>query len=143
MLMYPCLLLAYSQMIPNSPLYSLTKLKSEISGSPSTVADLYDIEPLRKVISYHYSGVVVLPLRDHFGDDVDEPRVWEIGYRWTGRSSRHRAFLYKLGLLGQEKEFCTYFREEGLERLLNEYFDPGPPVYTYELVDFVPYHLRF
>lgn len=109
---------------------------------PVTIDDFLDKDPLEKLVSYHYPGVVVLPLRERIEEIVDEPRTWDIGYKWRGNSTAHRSFLYKLDLVAQEKEFCVYVGSDGLDRLLSEYFDPGLPVYEYEIIRFVPYHLR-
>jgi hypothetical protein len=108
---------------------------------PATIEELYEDVPLRRVLVRNYRGTAILPYRMNV-EDGDEPKEWDLGYEWQGNSDRRLTFMEKMGWVEKTSHTVLYLGEEGLERLLKEYFDPGDKVYTFCIVDHVPYPLR-
>jgi hypothetical protein len=101
--------------------------------------ELDNSDPLFVLLSYHYTGVVVLP---RFETDYSDGRplmyAGEISCR---NSSKHLSFLEKLGFLEKEKETIVLFGSEGFYEIYRSWDASrvGSVVYSYKVIKDVPY----
>jgi len=100
---------------------------------PRDISDL-SLDPLHVIITYHYKGVVSLPVRELIDCYTPQELSWEIGYEWYGSTTRYWSILETLGYLTSSPIHDTYFGLDGYDRLRKEFSFVYPAVRKFCIV---------
>jgi len=102
---------------------------------PRQSSDLYE-DPVRKVISQHYSGAVVVPRRmfDHDQETHSGSLRWYPGHVFVSPSHAYLSYMETVGCLSSEPLDTLCLGEEGFDRLLKEFQVSSPRIYTYSVI---------
>lgn len=100
---------------------------------PRVISDL-KLDPLLNTITYHYRGVVSLPVRDLIDAYSPQDLSWVVGYEWYGSSNRYWSLLETLGYVESSPVHDTYFGLDGYDRLKKEFSFVYPAVRKFCIV---------
>jgi len=112
---------------------------------PTSPEDILNEHPLDKLIrsSYNGSAMVTVSFDPNVEFDEASSMGYDLGYTWRGEMTRHLTYLQKLGFLQSSKLKQYVWGDDGLQRLIED-FDPfRVPMYEFEIIDDIPFYLRF
>jgi hypothetical protein len=97
-------------------------------------------DPWEEVCRQRFNGVVRLSLRDECAWDMN-PESLLPGSTFSCNSHPHLNMLVQAGYVRSERIVKSYTGEEGLRLLKKSYFDRSPVVYSFVVVDPIPFNL--